>query len=830
MKCTSALKFQIILFVAFAIAASAQTAPTAKQASERADKILRQMTLEEKIDYIGGDKDFYIRAIPRLGVPALKMADGPLGVRNYGDSTAYPAGIAMAASWDLDLVKQVGTGLGSDARARGVHFLLGPGVNIHRAPMCGRNFEYFGEDPYLASRMAVADIEGIQSQGVIATVKHFDANNQEWDRHNVSSDIDERTLREIYLPTFEYAVKEAHVGAIMDSYNLLNGVHMTQNGRMNTEIVRGDWGFTGVMMSDWTSTYDGVAAANGGLDIEMPYGKFMNRATLLAAVKSGKVKEATIDEKVRRILQTAIAFGFFDRPQELATPKNNPESNAIALKAAREGAVLLKNEGLLPFDRTKIKTIAVIGPNAGVAVTGGGGSSLVHPFSADSPQVAVQKLLGSAVTVNFKPGVVISSEVFKNTTFTTTADGKTPGMLAEFFNNGDLHGSPALKRTDAQVNFDWGMGSYTDGGPVNNFSARWTGYFTPAANGIYDLMVTGDDGIRLYVDDKMVLENWNYHGMKVDVKKMPFTAGHHYKLKLEYHQGNGQASVGFGISSGPANELNEATEAAKNADAVILCVGFSPASEGEGSDRKFALAPDQVELIRSVLAANKKTVVVLNAGGNVDMQPFIDATPALLHVWYGGQAGATAMAQILFGDVNPSGKLPVSFERRWEDNATYNSYYDKNGSKRVHYSEGVFLGYRHFDQSGIKPMFPFGFGLSYTTFQYGGLKIGSASPDSTVPVTFEITNSGTREGAEVAEVYVGEKHPKIARPVKELKGFARVDLKPGETRSVTVNLDRRAFSYYDVNSKQWTVDPGEYDILVGQSSQAIELKGAVEMK
>jgi beta-glucosidase len=676
----------------------------------------------------------------------------------------------------------------------------------------------------------VADVEGIQSKGVVATIKHFAGNNQEWDRHHVSSDIDERTLREIYLPTFEYAVKEAHVGAIMDSYNLLNGVHMTQNGPMNTDLVRKEWGFTGVVMSDWDATYDGVAAANGGLDIEMPNGKFMSPATLLAAVKSGAVKESTIDDKVRHILQTAIEFGFFDRAQKVDGPLDSPDSRAVALKAAQEGAVLLKNSGVLPLDKTKIKSIAVLGPNAGTAITGGGGSSLVQPSAATTPFEAVKTLLGSAVNVSYKPGVVLPAEIFKSTKFTTAPDGNAPGMVAEFFNNGDLSGTPALKRTDEHVLFDWQEGSYTNGGPVDNFSARWTGYFTPPADGSYNFHITGDDGYRLFVDDKKMNEKWAYHGMRVDKVRMPLKAGHPYKIRLEYHEGSGQASIGFGISGGPVNELRDATEAAKQADAVILCVGFSPETEGEGSDRSFTLPDDQLELIKSVLAANKNTVIVLNAGGNVDMTQFIDATPALLHVWYSGQEGATALAQIAFGDVDPSGKLPASFERRWEDNATYNSYYDKTGSKHVKYSEGIFLGYRHFDKDGVKPLFPFGFGLSYTTFKYGGLRIGNPTADHKVPVSFEITNTGSREGAEIAEVYVGEKHPKIPRPVKELKGFSRVELKPGESRSVTVNLDERAFSYYDVAGKKWTSDKGEFSILVGSSSQHIDLNGKVNLQ
>lgn len=829
MKRTYFPRIVLCLVIAWSFAASAQTAVTKQQAAERAEKLLRQLTLEEKVAYVGGYNDFYIRAIPRLGIPELKMSDGPIGLRNDGPATAYPAGIALAASWDVDLASRMGAAMGSDARARGVHFQLGPGVNIYRAPMCGRNFEYFGEDPYLASRMAVADIEGIQSQGVIATVKHFAGNNQEWDRHHVSSDIDERTLREIYLPAFEYSVKEAHVGSIMDSYNLLNGVHMTQNGRMNTDLLRGDWGFTGIVMSDWDATYDGVQAANNGLDLEMPNGKFMSPATLLAAVKSGAVKESIIDEKVRRILETAIEFGFFDHQQKTSTPLNDSHSRAVALQAAQEGSVLLKNSGLLPLDRGKIKNVAVIGPNAGVAVTGGGGSSQIQPFTAPTPLEAVKTLLGSGVNVTYKAGVLLDSEVFKSTKFTTTADGSTPGLVAEFFNNRELSGTPVLTRTDKTVLFTWGEGSYTDGGPTDNFSARWTGYFTPATDGTYAFSISGDDGFRLFVDDKPLIEQWQYQGETLVTKKLPLVSGHHYKIRLEYFEGTGQASIGFGITNGVTHEMEEAADTAKNSDAVILCVGFNSKTEGEGADRSFELPQDQLALIRSVLAANKHTVMVLNAGGNVDMTPFIDDTPALLHIWYAGQEGAIAMAQILFGDVNPSGKLPVSFERRWQDNATYNSYYDPSGSKHVKYTEGVFLGYRHFDKSGIKPMFPFGFGLSYTTFQYGGLRIAPPAADGTVAVTFDVTNTGQRAGAEIAEIYVGEKHPKVPRPAKELKGFSRVELKPGEKRSITVTLDRRAFSYYDVTAKQWTADPGEFSILVGGSSQNIALNGTLNL-
>src|ERR1700692_782433 len=350
------LSFAVVFLILPPVVQQSPSAPS--DAEGRIDSMLKQLTLEEKIDLIGGVDDFYIRAKQKIGLPRLKMADGPVGVRNYGPSTVF-GGIGLAASWDPELAERIGAVIGEDARARGVHFMLGPGVNIYRAPMCGRNFEYFGEDPFLSSRTAVGYIKGMQSKGVSATVKHYAGNNQEYDRHNMDSVIDERTMREIYLPVFEAAVKEAHVGAIMDSYNLTNGLHRTQNGYLNTDVAKKEWGFSGIMMSDWTSTYDGVAAANGGLDLEMPWGKFMNRETLLPAVHSGKVSEATIDDKVRRILRTAIQFGWLDRDQtDLSIPRLNLAGRQVALEAARAGMVLLKNDrNLLPLDKGSVHTI-----------------------------------------------------------------------------------------------------------------------------------------------------------------------------------------------------------------------------------------------------------------------------------------------------------------------------------------------------------------------------------------------------------------------------------------------------------------------------------------
>lgn len=827
--------FLLLVFALPALSQTASPSPAPSPANEaRIDSLLKQLTLEEKIDLIGGVDDFYIRAIPKIGLPRLKMADGPVGVRNYGPSTVF-GGIGLAATWNPTLAEQIGKVIGEDARSRGVHFMLGPGVNIYRAPMNGRNFEYFGEDPFLASRTAVAYIEGMQSEGVSATIKHFMGNNSEFDRHNTNSIIDERTMHEIYMPTFEAAVKEAHVGAIMDSYNLTNGAHMTQNGPLNTGVVKKEWGFSGIIMSDWGSTYDGVAAANGGLDLEMPSGKFMNRATLLPAIKARKVSEATIDDKVRRILRTAIQFGWLDRDQtDLSIPRLNPGGRQVALAAARESMVLLKNDGnLLPLDKSKMHSIAVIGPDAYPAIPAGGGSAEAKPFAQISELEGITDYLGRGAKVYYDRGIPSFDDIAKKTEFTTQATGGQQGLKAEFFTNRDLAGEPSVSRITRHVNYQPARGG---DGAAGDVSVRWTGFFTPQTAGDYCVFVQGpgeNGGYRLYVDKKLIVDNWKQWYAFVSEKTMNLSAGPH-QIEMDYYAkgGWGKTMADLGIAR-PEDLISPAAKTlAAQADAVVLAVGFDAEDEGESSDREFQVPPGQDELIREISAANKNTVVVLTSGGGVDMSGWVDRIPALLETWYSGQEGGTALAQLLFGDFSPSGRLPISIERRWEDNAVHDSYYPMPGSKDVDYKEGIFVGYRYFDKSGIKPLFPFGYGLSYTTFAYKNLMVspGSAAGDQTVTVAFDITNTGSRRGAEVAQVYVGDKHAPIPRPVKELKGFAKVDLSPGETKHVEVTLDRRAFSYYDVSHHAWTVSPGNFDIDVARSAAEIELTGKVSFQ
>lgn len=810
-----------------------QTAhPSAADVEKRVETLLNKMTVEEKITLIGGINDFYTRAIPRLGVPALRMSDGPMGVHDYGETTAYAATIALAASWDTDLARRVGISMGQDARARGVHIILAPGMNIYRAPMNGRNFEYLGEDPYLASRMAVQFIEGMQSQGVIATAKHFAANNMEYGRMDHSSDVDERTLREIYLPAFEASVKEARVGALMDAYNLVNGTFMTQNGYLNNTIAKKEWGFDGILMSDWEATHDGVAAANNGLDLEMPSPAFMNAKTLLPAIQRGEVNIAIIDDKVRRILRKAIEFGFLDHEQtDARIPAYSQGGREIALEEARSGIVLLKNENnLLPLDRQKFKTIAVLGPDSYPAVPGGGGSSQTKPFRAVSYLEGISDYLGKDSRVLYMAETPALDEIVARATFRTAADGPR-GLKGEYFNNERFQGDPALVRNDERIDFRWGAGSYSDEGPVDHFSVRWTGYFVPEAEDDYKFYVSADDGVRLYLDDALVIDDWKIHGETLDTYSSHLEAGKPHKVRLEYFESTGTATARFGIAAA-TQPIGEATKAlAANADAVILCMGFDPSNEGEGSDRTFRLPGGQDAFIEQVASVNKNVVVVLTAGGNVDMTRWIEKVPALLHAWYPGQEGGTGLAQVLFGEHSPSGKLPASFERRWEDNPTFKSYYPQKGDKHVEYTEGIFVGYRHFDLSAVKPLFPFGFGLSYTHFEYSDLKIvpAPAGAKELVRVSFKIKNTGVREGAEIAQLYVGDSHASVPRPAKELKGFSKVNLKPGQAKSVTLTLDRRAFSYFDATKHDWRAEPGDFGILIGSSSADIRLRGSFSL-
>jgi beta-glucosidase len=833
----------------FLSAAAFAQAPVSSnpEIDRRVNALLGKMTLEQKLDYIGGT-GFAVRSIPALGIPALEMSDGPLGVRSNQKfpSTTYAAGIGLAASWDPKLAERVGAGIGTDARARGIHFMLGPGVNIYRAPMNGRNFEYFGEDPFLAGAVATGYVTGMQKQGVSSTIKHFLGNNSEFLRHDSDSIIDERTAREIYLPAFESAVKNAHVGAIMDSYNFVNGTHSTQNGYFNTDLARKQWRFQGVIMSDWVATYDSVGAANGGLDLEMPKGKYMNQKDLLPAIRDGRVKESTIDEKVRHILTTAARFGWLDREQtDLSLSKYDEENHLVALQGAREGIVLLKNDSsLLPLDKQKLKTILVVGPDAWPAQPVAGGSGKAVPFSAVSILEGIANYVGASATVYYERGLPKMMDLANDTEFSTAAENGATGLKLETFANHDLSGAPISTETVHHLNFaskDWDDFADLDEA-LEIFEAgkkpsshRWTGfYMAPSASSyIVAAEYSGEgSGYRLLVDDKVVFDTWNYATALQDHATLDLSAGPH-KIVAEAYQ---DFPIGGHLRIGITDRHKIVSAAAKalaaKADVVIVAAGFDASSESEGSDRTFSLPFGQEELIRELATVNKNTIVTVTSGGNVDPGNWLDHVPAYLELWYPGERGGTALAEILFGAVNPSGHLPVTFERRRVDNPVHDNYYPESGTNRVVYKEGVFVGYRGYEHNHVKPLFPFGYGLSYTTFQYSHIEVkpdGASSSGARYNVTFDVTNTGNRAGADVAQVYVAESGPKVPRPPKELKGFARIDLAPGETKHVSVPLDARAFTYYDVAAKHWHADAGKYKVEVGRSSEDVPLQADITL-
>lgn len=848
-KASACAKTAIALLTAALFTASSALAqapqPDSPAIRARVNAVIHKMTLEQKLEYIGGT-GFAVRAMPSLGLPALEMSDGPFGVRSNAGlpSTTYAIGIGLAASWNRDLAFEAGKAIGRDARARGVNFMLGPGIDIYRSPRNGRNFEYFGEDPFLTGAITVGYITGMQTEGVSSTVKHFLGNNNEYMRHDSDSIIDERTLREIYLPGFEDSVRKAHVGAIMDSYNLVNGEHMTQNGYFNTDIARKQWGFDGVMMSDWDATYDAVAAANGGLDIEMPTGKFMNPKNLTSAVESGKVSEATIDEKVFHILDTAARFGWLDRTQtDDSISLNDARNDAVALQTAEEGLVLLKNEGsVLPLSKATTKSILVVGPDAYPGVPVGGGSAGVRPFRTISALEGLTDYLGTGATVYYDRGLPTLTEIARETKFTTAEQNGEAGLTLETFANAGLEGTPTTTVVVPFINSEgtsWEALLAADpaaakalylSGARHGSSRRWTAYYNAPATGNYivALQGTGESSRnRVYLDGKLIINDWTMVRAKQPHLTVELTAGPHKVVVEDSRRSPVGGRIRFGIVPLDQVVSAKAKELAAKADVVLIAAGFDPDSESEGSDRTFDLPFGQDQLIRTLTAINKKTIVTVTSGGNVDSESWLAGVPVYMENWYSGQDGGTALAKILFGEVNPSGHLPATFERRAEDNPTFNNYYPEAGTNKVVYKEGIFVGYRGYQHNHVEPLFPFGYGLSYTTFRFSHLAVKPEG--ATATVSFDVTNTGKRAGKEVAQVYVSDTHASVPRPEEELKGFEKVSLAPGQTKHVSVKLDDRAFAYYDTEAKGWQIAPGSFGVRVGDSSANIALKGTVEI-
>ena len=783
----------------------------------KARETVSMMTLDEKLSYVSGWPEFYLRPLDRFGIPALKTTDGPQGVRDGSKSTLYPSGICLAATWNRDLIYKVGVQLGQDTRAHDAQFLLGPGVNIARSPLCGRNFEYFGEDPYLASETAVQYIRGVQSEGVSAVVKHYALNNQEYDRNNTGSDADERTMFEIYFQTFMKAVKKADVGAVMTSYNPINGVHASENWWTNVEVLRHRWGFRGIVMSDWGSTYSAYSPVLGGLDLEMGVMEMLEPERLAKAISSGIIEESKIDLMCQHILQTVYAFGF-DKPSADKPERDNPESRKVALDAAREGVVLLRNEHkALPLKGK----VLLLGPGAS-KVARGGGSGYVDPYHECTVAEGMKELFGSKL-------VALADEDWR-----TDITSAVTSWEADYFAGTELEGEPMLSRTDPRIDFVWEDNAPAKGLPHDNFSVRWQTDFTPPEDMTVLFSLSGDDGYRLFVDGREIHSDWTAHSITVREDMVEMKAGRKYNLTVEYYEAASSAEVHLRMFKADTQQLKKKIAAA---DAVVLCIGFDADTEREGADRTFALPQTNKLAMDLAFGYSDNVIAVVNAGASVEMASWIDKTSAVLMAWYPGQEGGKAVAEILAGKVNPSGKLPVTFDRTWEDNPCYDTYNTDYRSTywkrernvpRVQYSEGVFMGYRGYDRAGKEPLFPFGYGLSYTSFAYSDIEVGRTQEG--IEVGFTLKNTGRVAGAEVAQVYVSDLECSVPKPVRELKGYEKIYLKKGESRRVHILLEDEAFAFFDTAIHDFRIEPGTFLISVGGSSRDLPLQTTIDIR
>jgi beta-glucosidase len=819
---------------------------------KRIEVLLKRMNLEEKVSMLAGIDFWRTRSIERLGIPSIKVSDGPHGVRAVADddpnctlpATCFPTGVGIAATWNIDLVQRVGEVIGEEVRARGYAVLLGPCVNIHRSPLGGRNFESYSEDPYLSSRMAVAHIRGVQSRGVGTSVKHFALNNSEFQRMTISSEADERAMREIYFPSFEKAVREAGTRVVMCSYNRLNGTYASENKWLLTDILKDEWGFQGFVVSDWFAVHSTAPAAISGVDLEMPGPARYFDNKLAEAVRSGEVDEKAIDDKVRRILGVMAATGAFDDKAPVAGRVSDvPEHGKLAREVAEESIVLLKNEnGVLPLDVNSLRSVAVIGPNAAAARIEGGGSSAVEPYYSVSPLEGLKGICKNDVKLSYEQGC--RNNIFAlplDSAYVACGEGE-PGLAGEYFDNNDFSGNPVATRTDKDFKLMWMSGTAPVPETKNgDFSIRWRGFFKATATGRYKFGLATNGWGRIYIDNKLVCGNW---GDRTVVEFLPpetageitLESGQTYPITIEYCKNPytpvPMRSIRIGCDLPlPPDLLQRAVAAASRCDAAVVFAGLTEEYESEGFDRKtMDLPPNQLELIRKVAGANPNTIVVLNNGAPLAMADWIDDIPAVVEAWYPGQECGNAIAGVLFGVVSPSGKLPDTFPRRYEDNPAYKNYPGENG--KVSYEEGIFVGYRHYDARGIEPLFPFGYGLSYTDFEYGNLRVSPAEIKSgeNISVSIDIKNTGNRQGKEVVQLYVRDVASKLPRPPRELKGFRKISLLPGETKTVDFILDEEALSFYDPEIGGWVAEPGQFEVQVGSSSRDIRAKGAFTLK
>lgn len=832
----------VLCLVALSSALVSQSQPSYgsdPEIEKRIDDIMARMSLQEKIQFLRGDGDMASLGNTRLGIPGIQMADSPQGVRADKPATVFPAPVLMGATWDPELVRRVGVALGEELRAEGRDMLLGPCVNIHRSPLGGRDTESFSEDPFLMSRMAVAYVQGVQSRGAVACVKHFAANNQETRRLSVNAEADQRFLNEIEFPAFRAAVEEGGALAVMAAYNSVNGHFSWANSELLSGVLRNQWKFRGVIVTDWGAEWSlpapqrTIDAMNAGLDIVMPAG-YGYGDPLLQAVQDGQVNVKLVDDKLRLVLRLILSLGLDnpDRKSKIASVVSTAEHQQLSRDVAAAGMVLLKNDrNILPLDRHQLHSIAVIGPNADVARLGDRASAYVPgPFSV-SPLEALRKKLGESVTIHFSKGFEISGfqAVAPMAMKPPKGFSGERGLRVEYFAKKDPDGSPLVARMEPQVHFDPADPSLADIVREKEYSVRWSGTLTAPQSAAWFLGLKSDARCDLFLDGRLFLTSETHDASQVKSLGVNLQAGQPREFAIELHvkKGTETGHLEFVWAAPPPDVFSDAVEAARSSDVAVVFAGLNTDYEGEGLDRfNMNLPALQDELIQAVHSANPRTIVVINSGSPNDMRNWVKSVPAILQAWYPGMEGGSAVADVLFGDVNPSGKLPDTFGMRREDYADWPNFPGTGDS--VKYSEGIFVGYRHFDAHNIEPLFPFGYGLSYTNFSYSNLNV-AAGPGAAVEVGFDVRNTGGCDGKEVAQLYVANPDRTLPHPPKELRAFQKLSLAAGETQHVRLHVDRQSLSYYDPGHSDWVFAPGSYEIMVGSSSRDIRLRGTAKV-
>jgi beta-glucosidase len=800
---------------------------TTTPSPSRVDELVAAMTLDEQASLTGGRDVWHLPAVARLGIGAMRMSDGPSGVRGAEMGTkrslSFPCGLAAGATWDVDLIGRYGVALGDEAQSKDVNVLLGPTVCIPRTPLGGRTFESFAEDPHLSSRLTVAYIRGVQSRGVACCVKHFAANDQEHERMSISVELDERTLREVHLAPFEVAVIEAGTWSIMGAYNRLRGTYCCEHDVLLGRILKEEWGFDGVVVSDWMGTRSTAEAALAGLDVEMPGPPSFLGAKLAAAVEVGEIDAAVVAEHARRVVRLAERTGAIGAPEPgEEREEDDPSRRALARELAVGGTVLLRNEGAaLPLDIARTRRVALIGANALALQLGGGGSSQVTPLRQQSIAAELRnRLPGVELLVEQGCGIDRGLPPMP----AALLDG---GIAVELFAGADQAVGPAVTTTLHSGTYI-AFGEPVPGVNASTLSARATATFTPDVSGSWQIGMASVGAGRLYFDDELIADNSDLEpgdrffgfGRAIVSTHLDLMAGSTHSLRIETGPGD-KPIAGFEIvASRPVVEgaLAAAVAAAVSADVAVVVVGSNSQWETEGEDRKdLHLVGEQDALVTAVAAANPRTVVVVNNGGPLEM-PWVDDVAAVLELWYPGEEGAAALADVLTGIAEPGGRLPVTFPRRLADSAPAAStdWYPGADGKVV-YGEGLLLGHRHYDAHDIEPLFPFGHGLSYTTFAFGPPTVDGAAP--TVTVGVPMTNTGSRRGSEVVQVYVEPLDRTEGRPVRHLGGFAKVTIEAGATATAEIALGETAFRAWDDTAGGWTVPAGAYRLRIGTSSR-----------